>query len=254
MTMNVTHRVCIGELAIDPLTLEGALDAIETLVRKGQGGTIFTPNVDHVVQVEDNLLLREAYASANLSLVDGMPVMWAARMMGQPLPEKISGSDLVVPLMRRAARCGWRVYFLGGAEGVSARAKERLEREILGLQIVGVASPRIAIDESAEHREEVVAAIRAARPDLVLVALGAPKQELWSHAVKTALRPAVVACVGASLDFVAGTVSRAPAWMSANGLEWLYRLAQEPRRLWRRYLVDDPKFALIVLRMATRRR
>jgi len=247
-------RVRMGELEIDPLTFDEAIDAIDALIASDKGGTVFTPNVDHVVQVDEDPRFRSAYAGAALSLVDGMPVLWAARLMGQRLPQKISGSDLVVPLMKRAAARKWRVYFLGGAEGAAERAKERLEREIPGLTIVGTSSPRIAIDEPAERRAATLAEVKAAKPDLVLVALGAPKQELWSDAVAKELRPAVLIGVGASIDFLAGVVTRAPAWMSENGLEWLYRLGQEPRRMWRRYLLRDPKFAWILLREIARAR
>ncbi len=247
-------RLRLGLLHIDPVTFTGALDAIEALVSARKGGSVFTPNVDHVVNVEADPHFCEAYAAASLSLVDGTPLLWASRLLGEPLPEKISGSDLVRPLMQRAAQRGWRVYLLGAGPGVAQEAAGVLERE-LGVNVVGVDSPRIAarpggVDESAQALER----LRAARPDLVLVAFGSPKQELWIHAHAQALAPAVAVAVGASLDFVAGRVKRAPAWMSRAGLEWLYRLAQEPRRLWRRYLVNDPKFAAILLRSLRRAR
>lgn len=241
-------RVRMGMLEIDSLTFDEAIDAIDALVASGEGGTVFTPNVDHVVQVEEDPRFRSAYAAARLSLVDGMPVLWASRLLGDPLPQKISGSDLVVPLMKRARDKKWRVYFLGGADGAAQAAKERLEAEIPGLTIVGTSSPRVDVDEPAERRAATLAEVKAAKPDLVLVALGAPKQELWSDAVAKELRPAVLIGVGASLDFLAGVVQRAPAWMSDNGLEWLYRLGQEPKRMWKRYLLRDPKFAWILVR------
>ncbi|MBF5042602.1 WecB/TagA/CpsF family glycosyltransferase [Aggregicoccus sp. 17bor-14] len=241
-------RLRLGRLTIDPVTFPEALARIEALVAARQGGSVFTPNVDHVVNVDADAHFAEAYAQVSLSLVDGTPLLWASRALGAPLPEKISGSDLVWPLMQRAAERGWRVYLLGAGPGVAQEAAERFERE-LGLKVVGVDSPRIAarpgaVDESAE----ALARLRAAAPDLVLVAFGSPKQELWIHAHAAQLAPAVAVAVGASLDFVAGRVKRAPAWMSRAGLEWLYRLGQEPRRLWRRYLVNDPKFVGILLR------
>lgn len=245
-------RVRMGKLPIDVVDFKGALDAIDQLISAGQGGTVFTPNVDHVVMVEHDARFREAYAAAALSLVDGTPVLWASRLLRTPLPEKISGSDLVLPLMQRAAERGHRVYFLGGAPGVAAIAKTKLEAAYPGLQIVGIDESRIDMNRSADELDDVAERIRAARPDLVLVALGAPKQELWSHSRAELLKPAVLIGVGASLDFIAGVVKRAPRWMSNNGLEWLYRLAQEPRRMAARYLLRDPEFCLILLRQLAR--
>jgi N-acetylglucosaminyldiphosphoundecaprenol N-acetyl-beta-D-mannosaminyltransferase len=198
--------------------------------------------------------LREAYGAADLSLVDGMPVLWASRWVGPGLPEKVSGSDLVLPLMRSAGANSWRVFLLGGREGVALLAAERLSRSIPGLQIVGTLAPRIDMSEPRERRQYIVDAVCAARPNLVVVGLGAPKQELWIHESRAALKPAVLLGLGASIDFVAGTVSRAPEWMSRSGFEWIYRLVHEPRRLWRRYILKDPKFAWIVLRTLLARR
>jgi N-acetylglucosaminyldiphosphoundecaprenol N-acetyl-beta-D-mannosaminyltransferase len=141
-----------------------------------------------------------------------------------------------------------RVYFLGAAEGIAARAAAILVERFPKLIVAGVESPRINLAEDPSHRAAILTRLKSAKPDLVLVALGAPKQELWIDEVVDDLRPAVLVGIGASLDFVAGNVRRAPQWMSRNGLEWLFRLGQEPRRLWRRYLLQDPKFAAIVLR------
>jgi len=241
------RRIQVGTLPIDVVDFRGAIEAIDRLIASKDGGTVFTPNVDHVVMAEHDERFRKAYAAAALSLVDGTPVLWAARMLGTPLPEKISGSDLVMPLLQRAAERGHRVYFLGGAPGVADLAKSKLELALPGIRIVGTDSSRIDIDTPADH-DEVVERIQRASPDLVLVALGAPKQEIWSYTRAERLKPAVLIGVGASLDFVAGVQKRAPGWMSKVGLEWLYRLAQEPRRLAARYLLRDPEFGLILLR------
>ena len=240
-------RVRIGKLPLDVVDFDGALDAIDRLIRAKNGGTVFTPNVDHVVMAEHDERFRTAYAAAALSLVDGTPVLWAARLLRTPLPAKISGSDLVMPLLRRAAERGYRVYFLGGAPGVADLAKSKLEAALPGIQIVGTDASRIDVNQLGEA-DEVAERIRRAEPDLVLVALGAPKQEIWSHMRAERLKPAVLIGVGASLDFVAGIQKRAPSWMSKSGLEWLYRLVQEPRRLAARYLLRDPEFCLILLR------
>jgi N-acetylglucosaminyldiphosphoundecaprenol N-acetyl-beta-D-mannosaminyltransferase len=188
---------------------------------------------------------RAAYERASLALVDGQALLWASKLLGTGLPEKISGSDLVPRLLERAGRRGLRVYFLGGGPGIALEAAE-VARRRYGVAIVGVDSP--VVSPTGEAGPEVVERIREARPHLLFVALGAPKQELFIDRYRERLLPMVSLGIGASLDFVAGRVRRAPAWMSRAGFEWLFRLSQDPKRLARRYLVDDPCFAGIFLR------
>jgi N-acetylglucosaminyldiphosphoundecaprenol N-acetyl-beta-D-mannosaminyltransferase len=234
---------------MDAVGLGSAIGAIEGLVGSELGGAVFTPNVDHVVTAERDAAFRAAYDSASLSLADGQYLVWASRLLGTPLPEKISGSDLVEPLMRIAARLCWRVFLLGGAPGVAAEAGERARRDF-GVNVVGTASPFVQMDGSDSDWEQGMEAIAATRPQLVLVAFGAPKQERWIYHNRERLGPSVAMGVGASLDFFVGRVRRAPAWVSRIGFEWLYRLAQEPRRLGHRYLVKDPRFIGVILRTA----
>jgi N-acetylglucosaminyldiphosphoundecaprenol N-acetyl-beta-D-mannosaminyltransferase len=155
-----------------------------------------------------------------------------------------------LPVVERAARHGWRVYLLGAGPGVAVRVKEILEREFPGVSIVGTSSPNVDLGKPVSEQADVIDAVAATRPDVLFLALGSPKQEIWAHRIRERMKPAVVIGVGASFDFLAGTAKRSPKWISGLGLEWLYRLAHEPRRLWRRYLVRDPKFAGIVLRQA----
>lgn len=247
-------RLRLGPVGIDRLTFAQALDAIEALVTAGAGGSVFTPNIDHVVLAEGDEAFRAAYAQASLSLVDGMPLLWASRLLGEPLPEKISGSDLVWPLLQRAGQRGWRVFLTGAAPGVAQVAAERVRRE-LGVNVVGTDAPRIHRSPGGgDQSEEAAARVAEARADLVLVGFGAPKQEIWAHRFRASLGPAVAVACGAGIDFLAGRVRRAPPWVSRAGLEWAFRLALEPRRLWRRYLVQDPKFALILARELVARR
>ncbi len=241
------RRVRIGGVPIDRLTMAEAVDAIDDLVRARRGGSVFTPNVDHIVQCQDDARLREAYETVSLSLADGVPVVLASRLLRRAAPQKVSGSDLVGPLAKRAAERGWRVVLLGGGDGIARRAAARMTADHPGLNVVGTLSPRVELDASADRRKTVIESIARLTPDLVLVALGAPKQELWIHESCAALAPAVLLGVGATLDFLAGAVPRAPSWVSRGGLEWLYRLAREPRRLWRRYLLRDPRFLGVVL-------
>jgi N-acetylglucosaminyldiphosphoundecaprenol N-acetyl-beta-D-mannosaminyltransferase len=232
--------------------LAGALSSIEEMIATRAGGMVFTPNVDHVVIGERHDRFRSAYQRASLCLVDGTPLLWASRLIRQPLPEKVSGSDLVLPLMQRATQRHWRVFLLGGAPGVGDNAAARLRMMFPGLDIVGTAAPRIDLGGERDERIAVATQVAASKPDLVLVCLGAPKQELFCDEVMDVLKPAVLVCVGAGIDFIAGVAKRSPPWMSRWGVEWLYRLAHEPRRLAGRYLLRDPEFALILLRQIGR--
>ncbi len=239
----------IGQLWVDAVTLDGALAAIDGLVASGAGGSVFTPNVDHIVTAEEDDAFRAAYDDASLSLADGQFVVWAARILGTPVPAKVSGSDLVEPLFRLAGERGWRVFLLGGAPGVAEAAAGKVRNDF-GVNVVGIASPFLRLDGSPGDLDQCADAVRDTRPDLVLVAMGAPKQERWIHHNRAALGGAVAVGVGASLDFVIGRIQRAPRWVSRSGLEWLYRLVREPRRLAHRYLVKDPRFLAILARTA----
>jgi N-acetylglucosaminyldiphosphoundecaprenol N-acetyl-beta-D-mannosaminyltransferase len=245
-------RVRVGSLELDALSKPEAIDAIVRLVREGRGGTVFTPNVDHIVQAEHDVAFREAYTRTALSLVDGTPVLWAARLLGTPLPEKLSGSDLFEPLIERAAQERFRIVLLGGGPGVAELAARNLRERIPALQIVDTLAPRLGLTATDEERE-CVARLRQARADLIFVCLGAPKQELFSDRNRQALAPAVLVGFGAAVDFAAGTVPRAPGWISRAGLEWAFRLGREPRRLAARYLLRDPEFLKIVALQALSR-
>lgn len=228
------------------LSFGEALDAVERLVEARRGGFVFTPNIDHIVTVEDHAEFAAAYLRADLSLADGTPVVWASRLFDTPLPERVSGSDLVGPLLERAGQKKWRVAFLGAGPGVAQKAAE-VARATWGTDVVSTEAPMVNLEDTAQL-DGIAARLASARADLVLMAFGAPKQELLISRIFERVRPAVLLGIGASLDFIAGTVKRAPPIFRQTGFEWLYRLGQEPRRLWRRYLVNDPRFALILLR------
>ncbi|MBI4818113.1 MAG: WecB/TagA/CpsF family glycosyltransferase [Deltaproteobacteria bacterium] len=240
-------KFTIGTLRVDALTLKEAIDMIVSLARSGRGAAVYTPNVDHVVMAETDVDLRRAYEAATLCLADGAPLVWASRWSPHPLPEKVSGSDLVEPLLERASREGLSVYFLGGAAGVAECAARRMSDRYPALRICGVDAPEVGSGLSDRETRVAVSRVQAASPNLLLVGLGCPKQELFIHRYRRELSPAVALGVGATFSFLAGAVKRAPRWMSRVGLEWLYRLIQEPR-LWRRYLIRDPRFVGVVIR------
>lgn len=247
-------RVSIGRARIDDVSMDEAIERIEALIARRRPRYVVTPNVDHLVKLEDDPEFRDVYARAALVLADGMPLVWASRLLGTPLRAKVSGSDLFVAFAEVAARRGYRLYFLGGREGAAARAADILAARHPGLTVCGVDSPPLGFEHDHEATRRLVARIRAARPDVLFVGLGAPKQEKWIHRWHEDLGVPVSVGVGVSFEFVAGMVRRAPMWMQRAGLEWAWRLLMEPRRLWRRYLVEDSRFLWLFLRqwVATR--
>jgi N-acetylglucosaminyldiphosphoundecaprenol N-acetyl-beta-D-mannosaminyltransferase len=248
MARALGERVRVGDIAMDPVTLIGAIDCIVELAESGVGGTVFTPNVDHVVVASESEEFRQAYREVSLSLVDGMPVFWASRLLGRPLPEKVSGSDLFEPLLAKAAERGLPVFLFGGMPGTAELAAERLQHQFSGLKVVGTFAPKMSASGVIEDEEATLKILQDSGAKLVFVACGAPKSELFSARVRTQLSPMVLLCVGAAIDFAAGTAKRAPRWVSRIGLEWAYRLLREPRRLAKRYLLRDPKFFWLLSR------
>jgi N-acetylglucosaminyldiphosphoundecaprenol N-acetyl-beta-D-mannosaminyltransferase len=234
------RRLSIGGIWIDVLTFAEALREIERLVDLKRGGSVFTPNVDHIVKASSNRAFKSAYDRTSLSLADGMPLIWVSRLLGCRLPERVAGSDLLVPTLELAARRKWKVYLVGGAPGVAESAARKMSDE-MGIQVVGWDDCRIDSDGS-DPGGASISRVRAAEPDVVFVALGPPKQELWIDRATDTIRPAIALGIGASLDFLIGKHKRAPESLRRMGLEWAYRLWLEPRRLWRRYLVEGPRF------------
>ena len=241
-------RVRLLWLDVDNLSFAEAVDRIVGLCRSSRPAYVVTPNVDHYMQVRRDAVLQAIYAKADLVLADGMPVVWASKLLRCPLKAKVSGSDLFEALNKRAAADGLRVFLLGGAPGVAEKAKAAIEARYPGLQIVGTHSPKVAPDGGAEDGEAANARIREAAPDLLFVGFGCPKQEKWMVRNIDRLGPVVCLGVGVSFEFAAGVQRRAPRFLQTTGMEWLWRLAHEPRRLWKRYLINDLPFLFHVIK------
>lgn len=242
-------RVTLFGVTIDNVTAAEAVEAVRRLLADGAGQHyVTTPNTDHVVRLQTDAALREAHAGASLVLADGMPVIWASRMLGRPLKERVTGADLLPSVCEMAAKDGRSLYVLGGIDGVAECAAHNLRVRFPGLRIAGTYSPPFGFERDADECRRIAERIDRARPDILAIGLGCPKQELWIAKHQREMRYGVALCVGAAIDFAAGNVSRAPQWMQHNGLEWLYRLVQEPGRMWKRYLVDDMAFARVVAR------
>ncbi len=251
MIAPVSSRVRLFGIDIAPLTrTEAAATLHEWAI--GPGGRcryVVTPNVDHVVQLRDGGPLRAAYDDADLIVADGMPVVLASRLLGRPLPERVTGADLA-PAVFDAARPErpLRVYLFGAMPGVAERAAANIETKWPAVRVVGTACPPFGFEKDAAETARQIAAINATSPDVLVVGLGAPKQELWVHARRHELDARVALCVGATIDFLAGEKPRAPAWMQRSGLEWVHRLGSEPRRLFKRYAKDAAVFPALVWR------
>lgn len=227
--------VHVWGVPFSPVTFGEALTIIDDLIAAGTPNFIVTANVHYAMLCATDERLRANNKRAALVLADGMPIVWASRWRERRLPERVTGSDLLPMLCGRAAERGWGVYFLGAAPGIAAAAAEKLRERFPGLRVVGVESPpfRPLSDEEVKAQRE---AIRAARPDILFAAFGQPKGEYWVADNYRDLGVPVVMQIGASLDFAAGRVSRAPRWMQKLGLEWVYRFGTDPLRLGRRYL------------------
>lgn len=225
---------------------------IEAISAK-RGGWIVTPNLDHLRRLHRDEAFREHYRHADLAVADGMPLVWACRLQQTPLPGRVAGSDLIWSLCRAAAKQGATVFLLGGDPGTADEAAEKLRSRFEGLRILGTCCPEPGFEKRPGAIEEIAARLGAARPDIVFVALGSPKQEELIGRLRSSLPSAWWLGVGISFSFVAGRVQRAPVWLRKLGLEWVHRLAQEPRRLAGRYLVDGLPFAAgLIARSAAR--
>jgi exopolysaccharide biosynthesis WecB/TagA/CpsF family protein len=231
------QHVALGDVLIDRLDLRAAVGRIRGFFRGGSH-QIVTVNLDFLSIAARDSRFREVINEAAMAVADGMPLVWVSRLRGQPLPQRITGVELADECCRLAAELGRGVFLLGAAPGVAATAARRLELRHPGLRIAGVYSPPFG-PLSAEEDAHIVELIKQAAPGLLLVALGAPQQDVWIHAHRGQLDVPVAMGVGCVFDLLAGVVERAPVWMQQAGLEWSYRLLQEPGRLWRRYLIDD---------------
>lgn len=239
------RRIRLFGMEIDVVRMQ---DAVAQLLEwaacdDGTCRYVVTPNVDHVILFQEHAGLRQAYDEASLTLADGAPVVWASRCLGKPLPERVAGSDLAPRLFEAAnVRGPLKIYLLGGMPGVAERAAQNITARWPNIEVVGTASPPLGFERDPEQNAALLEEISLLRPDILLVGLGAPKQELWVHEHRRELAVPVALCIGATIDFLAGERRRAPLWMRRTGLEWLYRVLSEPRRLWRRYARDARLF------------
>lgn len=232
-------RMKFLNIEVDNLTMDEALEKIDKLIIDKKPSYVVTPNVDHIVKLDTDSEFQQVYKEADLVLTDGMPLIWISKIKKTPIKEKVSGSDLFPKVCELASKRGYKVFLLGAAEGVAARAAENLKKKYDKLNIIGTYSPSFGFEEKDKEIQEIIKMINDAKPDILAVGLGAPKQEKFLYKYKEKLNVPISLAIGASIDFEAGNISRAPKWMQNIGLEWFYRLCKEPRRMAKRYLIDD---------------
>lgn len=244
-----THvRVCLGNIQFDNVNMAEAIERIHELIDSKTPAIVVTPNVDHVVRAQKDRAYADLVRSADLVLADGQPIIWVSRLLGTRLKERVAGSDLFPRLCGFAAQRGYRVFFFGGDPGAAEAARDVLQQRFPTLRVVGTYCPPYGFENDIVENRKAIETIGAARPDILFVGLGSPKQERWIRAHMHEYGPTVNIGVGISFSFVAGHVRRAPRWMQRAGLEWFHRLCMEPRRLWKRYLLAGWSFLPVAAR------
>ena len=236
----------IQDVNVHRLTLADVLARLEEFVGSDRPHQVVTVNLDFLRLARTDAAFREALNGADLAVPDGVPVIWASRLLGAPLPERVTGVDIVEHGAALAAARGYSIFLLGAAPGVADAAAATLVARYPGLRIAGTYSPPMG-PFSPEEDARMVAMVRAAQPAMLFVAFGAPRQDVWIREHRDELGVPVCVGIGGTFNFIAGIIPRAPRWMQRAGLEWTYRLKQEPRRLWRRYLLGDLPIFLRIL-------
>lgn len=235
------NKITVLGVPVDSLTMAEAVNCCEKLLSRGCRHFVATANAEMIMMAQQDKELANILANADLVVPDGAGVVWAARYQGHPMPERVAGYDLVQELLALSAQKGYKIYMLGGAPGIAAQARVNAEKQYPGLQVAGVCDGYFTdVDEV-----NIIKQIRSVCPDILLVALGVPKQEKWIMRHRENLDVPLSIGVGGTFDVMAGTVNRAPLWMQRSNLEWLYRLASQPGRALR--MLALPRFVLRVM-------
>lgn len=247
------YRANVLGVGVSAITMEMAVDTIEEWIVRREPNYVCVTGVHGIMECQRDEALRGIHNAAGLVTPDGMPLVWLSRRMGFRHVERVYGPDLMLAVCKRSAKQGYRQFFYGGGPGVVEKLKDRLNLRFPGLQIADSYSPPFR-ELTPEEDKLLVERINAAKADIVWVGISTPKQERWMAGHLGQLTAPVLIGVGAAFDFHAGLKRQAPRWMQKNGLEWLFRLATEPRRLWRRYLINNPWFMWLVLLQVLKQR
>jgi N-acetylglucosaminyldiphosphoundecaprenol N-acetyl-beta-D-mannosaminyltransferase len=237
-------QVNILNIPIDSIGMYELLDDLK------HGGVVFTPNVDHLMKLQKDREFYRVYQDADYRVCDSQLIMYASRFLGQPIQQKVSGSDLFPAFYQRYSQDkNVTIFLLGGLPGVAAKASQRINAKVGRNMVVGTYSPPLGFESDPAECAKIIEIINHSGANVLAVGVGAPKQEKWISQYRLSLTEIkTFFAIGATIDFEAGNLRRAPAWMSSAGLEWLYRLLSEPGRLWKRYLVEDLGFFVLIFR------
>ncbi len=244
--MDVMKKIKLLNTYVNNVSMQETTDAIEALIHADKKSYVVAVNVDVIMKIEQDTLLKELTDKADMVLVDGKPLIWISKIHKKPIKAKISGSDLVPRLCEISAKKGYTMFILGGMDGIAEKAKKRLEKKLPGIKIVGTYAPPFGFEKDEQELAKINNMISEAHPELLITCFGCPKQEKFIYNNIDKYDAKVSVCAGATVDFLAGNVKRAPKWMSEHGLEWFYRFLQEPKRMFKRYFVDDVKILGLV--------
>lgn len=242
-------KITIFDMVFDAVTLNEASQRIVQAALSGNKGLVVTPNVDHIVTMEKDKQMKEIFQKAMFRFADGMPLVWFSRLVHPfGLPCRVTGADLLFSVAEHASNQGASLFLLGGQPDAARLGAENLVKQYPGLRIAGYYCPPFGFEHDPEECQRIVTMINDANSQILLLGVGAPKQEKWASTWLHLLKVGPVLCIGAAFDFAAGKVLRAPLFVQTAGLEWAWRLAAEPRRLFHRYIVKDSRFLLLAVR------
>lgn len=231
---------------VNNVSMMEAVHEIERMIHEKHKSYIVAINVDVVLKIEHDKYLKKIADDADMVLVDGQPLIWISKWHKRPVKARISGSDLVPKMCEVAAEKGYTMFIIGGKDGIAEKAKKNLEMKHPGIKIIGTYAPPFGFEKDQKELDKINTMITAAHPDILVACFGCPKQEKWIYENYQKYDATVSICAGATVDFLAGTIDRAPKWMSDHGLEWFYRFTKEPKRLFKRYFVDDVEILNLV--------
>lgn len=228
-------------IRINNMTADEILDHVDYCIERRIPCQIVGINVDQALRVIEDEYSKEIFEHAELVFTDGKPIIWMSKLLKRPIVEKVSGPDLMLQLCKRAARKKYKIFLLGAGPGVAAKAAENLVRNYIGLQCVGTYSPPFGFEKDPAEMKKIINMLKESGADQLFVGMGSPKQDIFIYENMDKYQIPVSYSMGAALDFIGGSVKRAPKWMSDFGLEWFHRMMQNPKRLYRRYLIEDPR-------------
>lgn len=231
---------------VNNVSMDETIEAIEHMIERKKKSYIVAINVDVVMKIENDKYLKSIVDEADMVLVDGKPLVWISKWHNVPVKTKISGSDLIPELCKIAAEKGYSLFIIGGKNGIAEKAKMNLEKKYKKIKIVGTYAPPFGFEKDEKELNAINMMISEKKPDILIGCFGCPKQEKWIYENYKKYDAIVSVCAGATVDFLAETVKRAPSWMSDHGLEWLYRFFQEPKRLFKRYFIEDVKIVKLI--------